>query len=441
VYRHGVSSADILDTTRSGGDIAVRLAVGESNIIQENNDFLSSRGVDVAVLESHHSSHKGSARSTSSFLVKNLPPNSLQDELESMFARYGNCSCSMAPSKTLLLVEFIEPSEARAAFKGLAYRNYKHSPLYLEWAPLSHAANGNKDTNASVTKDKATSSSGKDSSPVVIDSLRSTEEDNQQAYSTLFVKNISFSTSEDALRSHLDSLGVEGVRTVLIQKKMVGSHLLSQGYGFVEFRSTESAARSLVRMNGSLLDSHALEVKPSDKRVSAAPTQAVLNKSVLSGGVHKLNRRIVVRNVAFQSTKAEIRSLFSSFGSVQTVRMPKKMGGEHRGFAFVEFSTAQEAAQAMASLRNTHLYGRHLVLEWAKEDDQEEFQIGSVTATSGTSGFNAVQAAAGVTASSAAIDKIRRRARQDVQAITAQHKRRKVEDVLDSANMVTADDI
>jgi len=64
-----------------------------------------------------------------------------------------------------------------------------------------------------------------------------------------------------------------------------------------------------------------------------------------------------------------------------------------------------------------------------------------VTATSGTSGFNAVQAAAGVTASSAAIDKIRRRARQDVQAITAQHKRRKVEDVLDSANMVTSDDI
>ena len=246
------------------------------------------------------------------------------------------------------------------------------------------------------------------------------------------------------MRSHLESLGVEGLRTVLIQKKMVGSHLLSQGYGFVEFRSAESAARSLVRMHGSLLDSHALEVKPSDKRVSAAPTQAVLSKSVLSGGgVNKLNSRIVVRNVAFQSTKAEIRSLFSSFGSVQTVRMPKKMGGEHRGFAFVEFSTAQEAVQAMASLRNTHLYGRHLVLEWAKDYDQDEFQVGSsgVTATSGASAFNAVQAPAGVTASGAAIEKLRRRARQDVQAIAAQQKRRKVEDVLDSSHMVTADDI
>lgn len=401
----------------------------------------------MAVLESHHSSHKGSTRSTTSFLVKNLPPNSQSDELESMFARYGNCSCSMAPSKTLLLVEFIEPSEARAALKGLAYRNYKHSPLYLEWAPLSNAANGNvvkkKDhttTVISVEQETASSSS------FAVESLRLTDEDkdkdNQYSYSTLFVKNINFSTTEDALRSHLESLGVEGLRTVLIQKKMVGSHLLSQGYGFVEFRSAESAARSLVRMNGSLLDSHALEVKPSDKRVSAAPTQAILSKSVLSGGVNKLNSRIVVRNVAFQSTKAEIRSLFSSFGSVQTVRMPKKMGGEHRGFAFVEFSTAQEAAQAMASLRNTHLYGRHLVLEWAKDDDQDEFQVGgSKTATSGASAFNAVQAPAGVTASGAAIDKLRRRARQDVQAIAAQQKRRKVEDVLDSSHMVTADDI
>ena len=400
----------------------------------------------MAVLESHHSSHKGSKRSTTSFLVKNLPPNSQSDELESMFARYGNCSCSMAPSKTLLLVEFIEPSEARAALKGLAYRNYKHSPLYLEWAPLSNAANGNvvvkkKDHTTVISAEQEASSSS-----VAVESLRSTDEDqdkdNQHSYSTLFVKNINFSTTEDALRSHLESLGVEGLRTVLIQKKMVGSHLLSQGYGFVEFRSAESAALSLVRMNGSLLDSHALEVKPSDKRVSAAPTQAVLNKSVLSGSVNKLNSRIVVRNVAFQSTKAEIRSLFSSFGSVQTVRMPKKMGGEHRGFAFVEFSTAQEAAQAMASLRNTHLYGRHLVLEWAKDDDQDEFQAGdSKTATSGASASNAVQAPVGVTASGAAIDKLRRMARQDVQAIAAQQKRRKVEDVLDSSHMVTADDI
>ena len=42
----------------------------------------------------------------------------------------------MLPStRTLALVEFLEPQDARRAFKALAYKRYQHVPLYLEWAP------------------------------------------------------------------------------------------------------------------------------------------------------------------------------------------------------------------------------------------------------------------------------------------------------------------
>ena len=34
----------------------------------------------------------------------------------------------------------------------------------------------------------------------------------------------------------------------------------------------------------------------------------------------------------------------------------------------MEFLTKQEAKNAMESVKHTHLYGRHLVLEWAEED-------------------------------------------------------------------------
>ena len=50
------------------------------------------------------------------------------------------------------------------------------------------------------------------------------------------------------------------------------------------------------------------------------------------------------------------------------MRMPSKFDGNHRGFCFVEFLTKQEAKNAFKALDNTHLYGRHLVLEWAQED-------------------------------------------------------------------------
>ena len=39
-----MSSADILDTTKSGGEIAVRLAVGESQIVLENKEFFQNHG-------------------------------------------------------------------------------------------------------------------------------------------------------------------------------------------------------------------------------------------------------------------------------------------------------------------------------------------------------------------------------------------------------------
>ena len=39
------------------------------------------------------------------------------------------------------------------------------------------------------------------------------------------------------------------------------------------------------------------------------------------------------------------------------------------GFAFVDFLTKQEAQHAFKSLAATHFYGRHLVIEYAKEDE------------------------------------------------------------------------
>ena len=69
--------------------------------------------------------------------------------------------------------------------------------------------------------------------------------------------------------------------------------------------------------------------------------------------------------------------------------MPKKFDNTPRGFAFIEFTTASDARNAMESLKHTHLLGRHLVLEWAEEEDggalekmrgrvREEVQAGEV---------------------------------------------------------------
>jgi hypothetical protein len=88
VDRYGVSRSEILDRTEGGGEMAVRLAIGEAHVIQENRDYFSSHGVDLGALESHASNSKASARSTTTLLIKNLPHDVIEEELESMFGRY-----------------------------------------------------------------------------------------------------------------------------------------------------------------------------------------------------------------------------------------------------------------------------------------------------------------------------------------------------------------
>eukprot|EP00764_Aduncisulcus_paluster_P011176 gnl/Carplike_NY0171/4155_a5615_451.p1 GENE.gnl/Carplike_NY0171/4155_a5615_451~~gnl/Carplike_NY0171/4155_a5615_451.p1 ORF type:complete len:211 (+),score=25.42 gnl/Carplike_NY0171/4155_a5615_451:1-633(+) len=86
----------------------------------------------------------------------------------------------------------------------------------------------------------------------------------------------------------------------------------------------------------------------------------------------KEGKKIMVRNIAFQATSKELRKLFTAYGQVKTVRMPKKYGGGGRGFCFVEFVSSKEAKRAYYSLKHTHFYGRHLVVEWAEEDSVEK---------------------------------------------------------------------
>ena len=168
---------------------------------------------------------------------------------------------------------------------------------------------------------------------------------------------------------------------------------LSQGYGFIEFINSAAASDALKIIHNSVLDSHSLEVKPSEKRLttrSAPPSSASA-----AAKLKKNSCKLIIRNIAFQANKKELTALFSAFGSLKKfvrwwnysfvnyfmvamhnthntntlfianlwltvtdrVRLPKKMGGEHRGFAFVEFNSALEAEAAKEALKDLHLYG------------------------------------------------------------------------------------
>ena len=401
--RYGLKASDIMDTTEAGGEMAVRLAIAESKVIQENRDYFTEHGVSIDVLESQSSSQRAHERSSTTLLVKNLTKDVVQKDLEQMFARFGNLAAFLIPpSRTVALVDFLEPSEARAAFKGLAYRRYNHTPLYLEWAPLNVIDNAKQNENAKIAQLKLNARDKKQK-----DSDLDVEED-VSAYQCLFLKNLNFSTEEEDLEKHLIFVGAGsqyGLRAVSIPKKTSSSGVpLSMGFGFVEFSTSTQCKDAIIKLDKSTLQGHLLEAKPSDKQLSASAKLGATQNTKKSDATLKktksqdlTNCKLIVRNVAFQATQNELRSLFATFGNVKRVRIPKKIEGNHRGFAFVEFSTPQEAASAMNSLGSTHFYGRHLVLEWAKAESES-------------------------------VQELRKRAGGDTKAMKAGSKRQKIEE-------------
>jgi multiple RNA-binding domain-containing protein 1 len=70
-------------------------------------------------------------------LVKNLDAQSNVDELRDLFSPFGELGRVLLPPRGVTaIVEFLEPTEAKAAFRKLAYSKFRHMPLYLEWAPM-----------------------------------------------------------------------------------------------------------------------------------------------------------------------------------------------------------------------------------------------------------------------------------------------------------------
>jgi len=136
---------------------------------------------------------------------------------------------------------------------------------------------------------------------------------------------------------------------------------LSKGFGFVEFDSEGAARETMAQMQGSSLDGHSLVLSVSN-RLGASNSEAKGAK-VRSGST-----KLVVRNIPFEASKKDLQQLFRPLGQVKVLRLPRKFDGGHRGFAFVEFVSKQEARNAREALQSTHLYGRHLVIEDAQDE-------------------------------------------------------------------------
>lgn len=78
-------------------------------------------------------------------------------------------------------------------------------------------------------------------------------------------------------------------------------------------------------------------------------------------------RNVFVGNLSFQTTEGDLTSLFEQFGEIARIQlMTDRDTGRSRGFAFVEMTTDDAAAKAIAELNGREIDGRALNVNEAK---------------------------------------------------------------------------
>ncbi len=81
--------------------------------------------------------------------------------------------------------------------------------------------------------------------------------------------------------------------------------------------------------------------------------------------------RLFVGNLSYQTMENDLQDYFSQAGVVTSVNlMLDKVTGKSRGFAFVEFATAEEAAKAVEQLHNKEFQGRPLTVNVARPREE-----------------------------------------------------------------------
>ncbi|KAK2847639.1 hypothetical protein FQN49_005692 [Arthroderma sp. PD_2] len=160
---------------------------------------------------------------------------------------------------------------------------------------------------------------------------------------TVFVTNFPPTTNENYIRELFHPYGE--IAEVRFPSLKFNTH---RRFCYLQFTSSSSAYAATELNDKDMGDDLKLVVKISD------PTQRQARSGAFEEG-----REIYVCNIPYKTTEGDLVELFTAYGNVESARIPTKVNGGIRGFAFVAFTTKEQANAALAMHEKTYK-GREL---------------------------------------------------------------------------------
>lgn len=190
-----------------------------------------------------------------------------------------------------------------------------------------------------------------------------TTEDGDYDRKTLFVRGVPFdATSEELSDFFAQFAPVKHAVIVNDENKQ------SRGFGFVSFAMDEDTALALENARKNRFKNRLLRVDVAKRRDRKDNSSNERQQREPREVVEKRNPRLIIRNLPWSVRDPEqLKKLFTKYGTVTNVIIPRKAGGKMAGFAFVTMKKHSNAEQAVKESSGLKIDGREVAVDLAIE--------------------------------------------------------------------------
>lgn len=173
------------------------------------------------------------------------------------------------------------------------------------------------------------------------------------------MQNLDESIDHKALHDTFSSFG-----NIVSCKVAVDSSGQSKGYGFVQYANEESAQKAIEKLNGMLLNDKQVYVGPFLRRQERDSTA---NKTKFTN--------VYVKNLAESTTDDDLKNAFGEYGKITSAVVMKDGEGKSKGFGFVNFENADDAARAVESLNGHKFDDKEWYVGRAQKKSERETEL------------------------------------------------------------------
>ncbi|CAH8361929.1 unnamed protein product [Eruca vesicaria subsp. sativa] len=175
----------------------------------------------------------------------------------------------------------------------------------------------------------------------------------------IFIKNLDKSIDHKALHDTFSTFG-----NIISCKVAVDSSGQSKGYGFVQYETEESAQKAMAQLNGMLLNDKQVYVGPFLRRQERDSTSNVTKFT-----------NVYVKNLAESTTDDDLKNTFGEFGTITSAVVMKDGDGKSKGFGFVNFDNADDAAKAVEALNGKTFDDKEWYVGRAQKKSERETEL------------------------------------------------------------------